>query len=61
MRRGTTRHRRVRTQVKMPVSPSRLSRNPSPPRLTKPGSDSISQADDLEDRVRISYPFMATH
>ncbi|KAH9992756.1 hypothetical protein BJV74DRAFT_395913 [Russula compacta] len=51
MRRGTTRHRRVRTQVKIPMSPPRLSRNPSPHRPTKLGSDSISQPDDLEDRM----------
>lgn len=56
MRRGTTRHRRVRTQVKMPVTPPRLSRHPSPQRPTKIGSD-LDQADDLEDRVCISHPF----
>ncbi|KAH9992435.1 hypothetical protein BJV77DRAFT_1002420 [Russula vinacea] len=50
MRRGTTRHRRVRTQVKMPVTPPRLSRHPSPQRPTKIGSD-LDQADDLEDRM----------
>jgi hypothetical protein len=51
------RHRRARTQVKMPVSPPRLSRHPSPLRSIKPGSDSSSQmdqADELEDRVCIN-------
>jgi len=33
------RHRRERTQVKIPVSPTRLSRHPSPHRPIKPGSD----------------------
>jgi hypothetical protein len=54
MRRGTPRHRRVRIQAKMPVSPPRLSRHPSPQRHAKFGSDSnlqIDQADGLEDRM----------
>jgi len=50
MRRGTTRHRRVRTQAKIPVSPPRLSRQPSPQRPTKIGSE-LDQADELEDRM----------
>jgi len=58
------RHRRERTQVKIPVSPTRLSRRPSPHRPIQLGSDSssqIDQADDLEDKVCINLPIMPVH
>jgi hypothetical protein len=61
---GTPRHRRVRTQVKLPVSPPRLSRHASPQRPTEQGSDSnlqLDQADELEDKVCISHPFMVAY
>jgi hypothetical protein len=64
MRRGTPRHRRVRIQAKMPVTPPRLSRHPSPQRHAKFGSDSnlqIDQADELEDRVCIDRLFLVVY
>jgi hypothetical protein len=39
------------------MTPPRLSRQPSPQRPTKVGSD-LDQGDELEDRVGISHPFM---
>jgi hypothetical protein len=64
MRRGTPRHRKVRIQAKMPVSPSRLSRHSSPQRRAEFGSDSnlqIDQGDELEDRVCIDRLFMVVY
>lgn len=56
MRRATPRHRRVRTQPKVPVSPPRLSAHPSPHRPIKPEfdfGDQVDEGDELEDRVRV--------
>jgi hypothetical protein len=49
----------MRSQAKVPGTPPRLSRHPSPHRPIKPGSDSCHQmdeGDDLEDRVRLLSP-----
>ncbi|KAH9072262.1 hypothetical protein EDB83DRAFT_2361950 [Lactarius deliciosus] len=54
VRRGTNRHRKARSQTKLPVGSSRLSRHPSPHRPIKPEFDFESQADqgdELEDKM----------
>ncbi|KAH9004584.1 hypothetical protein EDB86DRAFT_2884179 [Lactarius hatsudake] len=52
-RRGTNRHRKARSQTKLPVGSPRLSRHPSPHRPIKPEFDfeSVDQGDELEDRM----------
>lgn len=54
VRRGTTRHRKARHQAKLPVSPARPSRHPSPHRPIVPDVDlgiQIDQGEELEDKM----------
>jgi len=54
VRRGTPRHRKARHQAKLPVSPARLSRHPSPHRPINPDLDlgsEMDQGDELEDKM----------